>query len=551
MVSWDRMRGPRFARPPSAGASSALLGGRLLLALACAPLACDGDLGSTSPKPEIKLLVPGNARLAGDGWRACSGGGSASAAPDRWCAFFRPLPEDPDHAELWVINVTQVLAGKTLPCDGSSPGCLRLTDRLFTGVRLESPSHPEAHHFEGDTLFFLAEAHPASQGLNRYEGYIWAWRPGWTRARAISTDRGVLCRGSEAAAIALCVDGVSENPLAFDLRAGPLVDRDDSLLAVVERIAPLREGDLAWSAAFSSGGDSLVYSSWRDGDGFESLRTIPVTDIGRGAATPVIGDGRYWILSRDGQTVYFVRGGSRRTGVGELWAANFPSGTGAMKLADGALSFEALAGRGVAFTTDPQGLESLLHIVRDWRLPGQSEVLVEDTHAYYSDEDGRFVYALQSDDEGERGYVGNVAGASVCPLGSGSGATAYSPLFMPRLGLLSWTERDPVDGLTETTFLARPDDCGGVRSFGARVDYYQPVGTQGLLFGAAGPDDLLSLFYDQDIEGGPLGPAGEPLLVGFDRFNAGAVGETPAALVVGTGATTPGGPALYLFGPLR
>ena len=189
---------------------------------------CNGDVPPR--EPGLAVLVPGPAKLAGLAVYGCSNAEPPTADGHRWCAFFRPATAEPARTELWVIDVTRVLAGQAVPCDGTNSGCLLMTGDLFTGSLIGSPSHPEAHHFEGDTLFFLAQASPDVQELERYEGFVWAWRPGWKRPRAISTAKGLLCRGSNTAAVAYCVDNVIETrtTLTFDLRAGRLVDQTDA-----------------------------------------------------------------------------------------------------------------------------------------------------------------------------------------------------------------------------------------------------------------------------------------------------------------------------------
>ena len=159
--------------------------------------ACEGELAAP---PELRLLVPGAARLAGwSGSGACSQGDPRRPTGTATAPSIGPTPEDALRTELWVIDVTRVMAGEAVACDGSSSGCLRMTDRLFTELRIGSMSHPEAHRFEGDTLFFLAEEHPEAN-RDRYEGFVWAWRPGWAEAPASSRPSAACSAWAAAAA---------------------------------------------------------------------------------------------------------------------------------------------------------------------------------------------------------------------------------------------------------------------------------------------------------------------------------------------------------------
>jgi hypothetical protein len=426
-----------------------------------------------------------------------------------------------------------------------------MTDQLSTAIKVESPSHPEAHRFEGDTLFFLANANPASQKLDRYEGYVWAWRPGWKRPHPITSDRGVTCRGTDRAAVALCVDGVTDQPLAFDLRAGLLEDRDDSLLPVIERIAPLRDGQLAWSGAFAGGGELLLYSSWRDGDDAEVLRAVPLARADRPGAADLVRDGRLWTLSPDRRTVFFLRGGARPGGIGDLWAADLPGGGSAQLISAGVRSFEPLAGTSVAFVTDMVELEGRLHLLPDWHHPTTRAGLVENAHAWYPVDGGRYLYILQVDDQGERGMMADAAHGSVCNLVGSEGVTVYAPSFLPQLGLLWWNEHDRDTDEVQTTYVARPD-CQAARAIGKGVELLQADAGQGAVFAVDDGTGSYSfrLSYAPALEGGGLSAA-RPFLEHVATGNIGPVGPLPDAVIAGTRDGAPMGRGLFIFGPFR
>lgn len=522
--------------------------------LAACPAACDGDAPPPTPLA-LRPIVAGEAQLAGFAAGGCNRGETPGGDGHRWCAFFRASPEDAERKELWVVDVTAAMSGEPARCNGSSPGCVRLTDRLFTGVKIESPSHPEAHRFEGDTLLFLAEASPQSATLDRYEGPLWAWRPGWKRARALTTDRGVHCRASDTAPVAYCVDGVSDRPrLEFDLRVGRLADAEASVLPVVERIVPLRQGDLAWSAAFSPQGDLFAYSSWREGEAAQALRVVSTAGAGTEPPRTVIEDGRHFGLSFDGRSVYFLRGGSRPQGRGDLWAADFPGGEGAAELARGVFSFSLLgrsqrADGGVLFVTEMRGLEGVLRLLPDRRRPAESREISRDAHFWYASPDGRFTYVLEVTRREERGVIVDNQRGSVCRLGSGPDRVVYNPTFLPRLDAVLWTEEDP-DGERELSFLGRPGDCSGVRPLGPGLLELLPLGDKGALFVAKRAEEPPTLFHAPVFDERPLEVLGAPVLADIDMDNLTAVGAGPDALVVGTRATAPEGRGLFVFGPL-
>jgi hypothetical protein len=449
------------------------------------------------------------------------------------------------------VDTTRALAGEKIACDGTSAGCVRMTDHLYTETKFGGPAHPEAQRFEGDTLLFLADPGPNAKNVDRYEGLVWAWRPGWRQPRPLTTDGGVLCNASETAPVAFCVDGVTEaGRVEFDLRAGRLRDEEDSVLPLVERIVPLRGGDVTWSADFGPDGTQLVYSSWRDGDSAQTLRLTAIPAAGE--ARTVVEGGRFWTLSSDGRAVYFLRGGSFDQ-PSQLWSADFPTGDNLTMLSNGVFDFEVLrrpgGDGGVAFRTDLKGYEGVLYLIRDRAHPEARTKVAADAHAWYPSQDGRFTYILQVDRLAERGLVMDNDSGKICTLDSGAGETVYSPSFLPSLHALAWSEEGEDD--EEVTYLARPDDCGGVRRLGAGIRYLRAIGKSGLVYVAEeGDGEQPPRLYHLPVVGdGPVPPPGAPVIDHVDVNNIAPAGED--ALIVGTRDDAPAGPGLYLYGPLR
>jgi hypothetical protein len=518
-------------------------------------LGCEGDHAARAPvpPPAVHVLVPGPARLAGFGeGTACSHGVPAAGDGHRWCAFYRPAPDDPARSELWVADVTRAMTGAAAPCDGSDPGCLRMTDRLFTEFRFQSYSHPEAHRFEGDTLFFLGTEQPGGKARDRFEGHVWVWRPGWTQPRVLTSDRGVLCRGGGALPAAICVDGVNDVPRQFDLRAGAVVDRDDSVLPVVERIT-LPDDAFGWSGFFSPAGDLFAFSSQRAGESAETLRVVATAELGTAASRTVVPNGTAWTLARSGRGLFFIRDPSANGQVGALWSADFPSGDNVVELARGVFDFQVIGDEGVAFRTEIRGAEGVLHVVPDRRVPGQRFVLSADAHAWYPLAASRFAYILRSRQGEERGFVGDSASGSVCSLESRAGVTVFGASLLPNLGLVSWVEPSADASAPDVTLLGRPDDCGGKRVLGAGISLLQPVGARGLAFGtqdSAAIGAPVTMRYIAALDDRPVEDLATVVLDGVDAGNVSRAGAAPDALVLGTAAGGASTPGLFVFGPL-
>src|SRR6185295_3563975 len=91
-------------------------------------------------------------------------------------------------SELWVFNLSRVIAGEKISCEpgAGDPRCLRLTTALWNEMQPPSGErHPGAHRFTGDTLIFFAQ--PISGTGEAFDGDIMAWRPGWAAPHLLAT----------------------------------------------------------------------------------------------------------------------------------------------------------------------------------------------------------------------------------------------------------------------------------------------------------------------------------------------------------------------------
>jgi hypothetical protein len=528
----------------------------LMLFLVVAP-ACENDSPvQPPPEPTLRLLVPGEAKLLEV---ACTQAEPAASGGHHWCAFYRPAPDGEARTELWVVDVTRALAGEPVPCDGSSSSCIRITDRLYGFERFEGdiPNYVKAG-FEGDTLLFQARENATNP---TFEGATWAWRPGWSRPRPISTSKGNWCIASRSGQYAYCYDYWAEGTSSFDLRAGRLIDQDNSLLPLVERIS-LHAG-ASFSANFTRADELFVYSSWREGEAAQALRVIPAAELGHTPARTVVADVEEWVLSGDGQAVFFRRGssppppslpeGSWSWGPGSLWAADFPSGAERREIASGVMHYQPFSNTGVGFVTDPQGLQGTLHVQRDWRHPESRVRVAGDVYGWASQ--GRFTQIWQRDDNGRRVIVRDNERGTTCVVPIRPqlpGQNYYGVRFLPNLGALSWFEPDPTDESTYVIFLARPQDCGDVRVLGKQLGVLEEVGSHGLVFGSLPSNDskVMSLFYVPSYDGRPLDTTGQLILSDVERSRPGWVSARRETLVMSTTGNDAFSKGVYLFGPL-
>lgn len=458
-----------------------------------------------------RLLVPSPAALVGNGTTACTNGIPSRA--DTWCAFSRLEPGS--GAELWVFNFTEVAAGASLVCDGTSPSCLRLTTQLWTGSSLDGPSHPYANRFDGDTLIFHAGTTTPTR--NPYDGPVWAWRPGWPEARQLTSDHGLRCQGSRQTPTIHCVDaaevvetGTFLPPFkirSFDLRAGRLGDAAPTgPLPMVERVAATGAGDLLWQAGFSLRGDWFVYSVATVRSGTSVVKRVAVDGSGIGAPAVVVEDGFDWEISHDGARLYHRQGVDLGAGVfaiGRLATVDLVSGSGLAVLADEVVHYELLGAHDDVVTDRDHGLlvtqedaqgKTAVSLLRD---PSRPEELLRFPPGAYAAEVATDLRHSLYYEDGPNGlphiYVMRNDGSGRCSPKRSSRSETYGGHFSHTSRLVFWIE---YGGDSEEGWYASPETCGDPQKFGDYVTGFFPVGDDFVVFeGTDSQDSAYHLQY--------------------------------------------------------
>jgi WD40 repeat protein len=478
-----------------------------------APLEASAPVDAPAASPDLRVspsglplpagvaparrILDGLALLTGDGASSCSRQIPPSGNGDRWCAF----TVSASTAELWVMDVTRAATGEVPRCDGTDPACLRLTSTLWTASPLDGPAHPYAHAFDGDSLIFYADSTTTSTELHR--GPVFLWRPGWSRARQISSGRGLLCAGHPTAAVAYCLDDVAGDPLkpdSFELRGGPVADQTGDLLPSLGRGRPIRaDGKIAWQVSFSPDGSLLVLSSSDPDPAVEALRVIATSDIGRLALKEVLSDVTSWTISNDGKRLFFLRPAA--DGTDDLYAADLPAAATVTKLGSKVTGYrmagEGPTAQGLGFFTGPSAAgETTFSLLSDPAQPGSPRTLFsfEDTFEDLRvSPDGRFTV-----------WRNNVLQARVvrhtdlgsCLLNVNETLQATLPRFSASAGLVFWTETI-ADGLDrQDGFFANPDGCTGKTRYAQAI--YQvnlPIADRGLIFGDEYDQETVTLKY--------------------------------------------------------
>jgi hypothetical protein len=506
--------------------------------------------------PAPRRFLSGNDRLTGGGGLgACSHQDPPSGNGDRWCGFIRGTAGAAT-AELWVMNITRAAADGVPPCDGSSPACIRLTRTLWTEFPLSGPVHPFSHQFSGDTLLFYADATSGPSQLHR--GPVYAWRPGWSQPRQISSGKAVMCWAHDGVAVAHCLDDLIGDPMspeAIELRAGPLADAADLTLPTFGRIRPSRKGNsLAWQAAFSPKADYFLVSSPDPDPDVEALRIVETAQIGKATPREILRGMEFWEPSPQSRSLFFVRADSAEEK--SLHVAEFPTGANPTKLTPALADFIVLgdpAGeQGIAYVTYLGKQTYSYRLLRDLTMPASATTLFtfEDMlEGLNVSRDMRFT--AWADTHFDLRVVRHSDLAS-CYLNTTPKHDAFHAEFLHSAGLVFWKE-DADDGADRLDgYLADPDTCMGKQRFAYGLDFSIPIGDRLLVFGDEfdGNSARVTLKYAEIADGKRWPAAGAVRIhANVDDASVFVLGEKPLLMIF---QVTAGGSAeegTYLFGP--
>jgi hypothetical protein len=518
---------------------------RLVAALAASiGLACGPSKAIPSADVTPVRILDSRAQLVGNGPSACTHQIQASADGHRWCAFTLEAPGE-GLSELWVIDVTAAVNGAVPPCDGSSGACLRLTSTLPTrSVAL----------FDGDTLIYHVD--PVSGATEDFLGRIFAWRPGWSHGRQISSDRGFTCIGQGGSSAAACFDDPGGNPAKRDsaqVRVGYLDIESGDALPAIGRWPLRNDNDTAWEAAFSPDGATFALSSAARIGETQSLWIVATADAGRVAPVVAIDDVAYWKISNDGATMYFVRGLPQQA---DLHVAEFPSGASAKLIEPGILSFtligERPADQALGFVKDLGETKGEFKLLSERRQPAPKSIFTfEDIlDGAIVSPDLRYTVWM---DFAFRGVVIRNGDLATCALDVGDEPPVFEPAFLDHAGLMFWKEIRPAETSRRDAFFAQPDRCRSKTPFARDIDFFVPIGDRGVIF-ADELDADTGRSVLKHIAVSPNGTSLDPL--GAVRVQAGVkspivfVGGAPLLLVYSAEGASADSTGVFVYGPV-
>jgi hypothetical protein len=498
---------------------------------------------------KIKLL-PKGATLVGGISVACSYGPGTTAAGARWCAFAKP-GATLSTLELWVMNMSKLpAAGSLMKCDGTSPDCIKLSDKLFGGVPMGGPQFPSAHRFFGDMLIFHANA--VSRPSDTYSGPIYAWTPGWPAAKKISaTDAAFQCVGITRAAVALCLENVKfdATPLTFELYAGPI--DGDKVVKKIATIQPAHPTTMAsqWGTTFTSDGKYFIYSAATPAvppateQTPETLYYLETDKIGvempKKVGLPGIAS---WDVQPDYGKWFYLReyNYSQTQPSGTLFMSDFPAGTNEVKIASTKISSASVPGvigvtdyslvpTKVPVTTPPTLAKlAFINVIQKLSPEGRGEVISIKNPAGPLDDATNVVTLLASSpslpfnspDLRYGRYFDQVSTtvqgltdsrilkydmSAPCVLSASTTSAIFGFPFLENAGLTFWVDNYNQNSDTGDGMVGDPKDCSKKRKFSSAIDYWFVKNDEQLVYTDSVNNEVSTLKMAK-IVAGDLGP---------------------------------------------
>jgi hypothetical protein len=492
-------------------------------------------------------ILDGSALIMGNGPDGCTHQTPPSGDGHRWCAFTIGAPVG-GLAALWVIDVSRAAAGDVPRCDGTDPGCLELTDKVVTRM---------ATLFDGDTLIYGTDA--VGTGAD-FLGRFFAWRPGWSGGRQVSSDHGITCFGHKRSAAMACFDDPQGTPPMRDsaeVRAGVLDDASGGLLPSFGRF-PLRDPSIPpTQAGFSPDGSLFLLANADTAGAPPSLRMSPTRPTGQPTLAPTLDDIDNWTISNDGQKIYFLRNLRNLSQLGDLYVADFPSFANPTLIESEIKYYYTLIGERVT--------DQALELIKNRPLGGAIELLADrstTTPKTIFTFDDFLNGAIVSPDlryttwlnDPFRGVVFRNSDLSRCSINGGS-TPVYKPDYLEGASLMFWMEiaAGSTNDTIRDAFFAPPEHCLDKQRFAQHVDVFTPIGDRGLVF-TDEVDPMTSLTTLKYIAATPdassLDPAGAVRVHENVRAPVVLVGPYPPIVVYGAAGASADTTGYYAFGPV-
>ena len=422
------------------------------------------DAGTSVPETSPPFSGPGSIRLMAGSTHLFAGGGScttdARATGERWCAFSAASHTRLGATDLYVVNVSQLVAGAAVNCSGSEfdSNCLRLTGGFY-----EDDSHRSG--FQGDSLIYFDST-----------GAVYGWRAGLLNGRRLgSTNNLRACIASALGDGVACLRDLPTQDTIGITSSELLVGRlsnggPDPALAVLDTVISSNIADPSGHPRFQMGflpsaEPRVAWSTRTEPTGAESLQ---IQEIGvPSSRTQVRADITRWSVSPDGQRWLWLSGpptSTRGAVLESLAIAGGDVNSQSVSLAQGVVDYRVLASGGIAFINtrgvlaelpDSNGASADPAVVLDTGVIGIVATGRKGHVAYAKKYDSIFGLADL--------FVAGPGGSAVCTLSSqtvvpvfGSFSASGDGLLWARVSNLDSFFGDPLD---TSAMYTRVSDC--------------------------------------------------------------------------------------------
>jgi hypothetical protein len=416
-------------------------------------------------------LVPGNVRVMSLVF-GCTFG-PASAGNDSWCGFYRGN-------ELWVLNVTRAAAAASARCDGTDSGCLRLSQAAFRADALGDTLARSM--FVGDLLIYYAEARQAAG--EPFRGGVYAWRPGWTQGRRLTSQNGSVCEANYLdASTVLCEDNQEGDQVDF---LGGRLPIDGRPLPRIERVS-----SQASTARVAFSGDYLVYSWAAQADQAPDLYAVAAGQVQNPGARSLLSRGaRLVAVAENGTRAYYLQAVDATTAGGVLMRVDVPSGRNPVEVARGVQLGtvpQTAGGRELGLATAENlddSFDADVRLFLDPAMPMRSVPIGRAWLSFFaSSDDGRFLFFLSPLPDGTlmQARVYDTMAQRSCLLGT-TGRMVPVVLPFSADGRTVFWDRNEGTNDSREAWAAASADCAPIRQVSARVAASVPLDDGGVVF---------------------------------------------------------------------
>lgn len=411
---------------------------RLLLTLAAAALAAGCGDSHRRAHVAAEPVNPWGPVGVGGGVRVFAGKASllpdgppctqeAGSEADRWCGFL--ATSETGRNDLYVVNVSQVLAGAPVTCGESDPSCILLAQEVIADANSWRPIY-----FDGDTLvYYDATLTPR------------VWRPGMSAGRVLAERQPgaelVFCAPASAGTAVVCLElpdvQTDRNLVEADLYVGTADGESEPLLHQVDHVIIGSNETFKGVLRFKCGFPANGYVAWSTPDSLEApeiLKLVRAADLD--GSVHIASDVFAWNVSPDASRWQWLTDLDDKGG-GVLSVAPFPAGSAPLEVLHDVTDYGLAADSALVALTSEGDIVALPDPLLE---PDEQRLLDQGAQGLLALGNGGWLaYAKQFAGKTSADlHVAQLDGSQTCILDEASEVPLSSINFSPGGGALLW-----------------------------------------------------------------------------------------------------------------